>query len=205
VLTHKGGKEISKTKSDRFLLTVFKYYSMTILRKKLFLLGMFFCAQSIRAQEVKNSIKFEPLAAIFRTASVSYERAISDKSSLGLGFLYTNITLYGSKYDGYAITPEYKFYTKGNAIKGVYLAPFARYQDYLIKNETDKGSLKGFGGGILLGRQWIYRSGFTLDLFFGPIYNTATYKPEFGNQVLKDNTLVKGMSVRAGVSIGVSF
>src|SRR6476661_700709 len=124
------------------------------MRKLLFALIIISGSIKAQAQDVNNTVKINPLSALFRIGSVFYERKLSDKTSAQLGVAYTGLKLDDTKFTGIAITPEYRIYPKGKAIEGVYIGPFARYQDYTVKSGDSKGSYSSIGGGVVFGRQW---------------------------------------------------
>nr|WP_276901522.1 DUF3575 domain-containing protein [Pedobacter kyonggii] len=174
--------------------------------KKLFLCAVaamtFFCA---KAQDAQNTIKINPLSALLKTGSVFYERKLNDGVSLQLGVAYTGLKLDDVKFTGVAITPEVRFYLKQKAISGLYAAPFLRYQDYTVTDGTDKGNYNSFGGGALIGRQWVYGSGFVLDIFFGPSYNNGSYKATQGNNEPDIKGGIEGFGLRTGIALGFGF
>lgn len=157
-----------------------------------------------KAQDTKNTIKLNPLSALIKTGSVFYERKLNEGMSAQLGFAYTGIKLDDVQFEGIAITPEVRFYLKQKAISGVYAAPFLRYQNYSVTSGSDKGSYSSIGGGALIGRQWVYGSGFVLDLFFGPAYNSGNYKVKTGNEPdIKGG--IEGFGLRTGIALGFGF
>lgn len=157
-----------------------------------------------KAQDAENTVKINPLSALLRIGSVFYERKLNENSSLQLGVAYTGLKLDDVKFTGLAITPEYRYYFKQKAISGVYTAPFLRYQNYNVKDGTDEGKYTSFGGGILIGRQWVYGSGFVLDLFFGPSYNNGDFKVKSGSEPdIKGG--IDGMGIRTGIALGFGF
>ncbi|MCY7353374.1 MAG: DUF3575 domain-containing protein [Cytophagaceae bacterium] len=88
-----------------------------------------------------------------------------------------------TKYIG---TIEYRFYFAGRAPSGWYIAPFARYlnidisQDYtytpsdgILHKARLNAKFDAYGGGILLGRQWMLGKHVGLDLWLlGPFIGT---------------------------------
>ena len=160
---------------------------------------------SAKAQDAENTIKINPLSALLSTGSIFYERKINDGVSAQLGLAYTGIKLSDVKFTGLAITPEVRFYLKQRAISGLYAAPFLRYQDYTVTDGSDKGKYSSFGGGALIGRQWVYGSGFVLDIFFGPSYNNGTYKATQGNNEPDIKGGIEGFGIRTGITLGFGF
>ncbi len=157
-----------------------------------------------KAQDEKNTIKINPLSALIGVGSVFYERKVDENSSIQLGVAYTGLKLDDVKFNGVAITPEYRFYFKQKAISGVYVAPYLRYQNYNVKSGNDEGSYNSIGGGALIGRQWVYGSGFTLDLFFGPSYNSGDYKVKSGTEP-EFKGGIDGIGIRTGIALGFGF
>jgi hypothetical protein len=157
--------------------------------------------------EQKNILKFNPFSFLLSTGSVFYEHKIDDMSSWQLGLAYVGYADLSSTLSGIAVTPEYRMYFNKDAISGMYIAPFLRYQNFKMTNEMNAtAKYTSFGGGILLGRQWVYRKGFVLDAFAGPIYNAGQLsnisdaaifnKPGFG---------FDGFGIRAGIALGFGF
>jgi len=177
--------------------------------KKILLLSLFclVLSNAWSQTEEKNVIKFNPLSALLGTGSVFYEHKIDDKHSWQLGVAYMGLKLDNIKYSGLAITPEYRIYIKKNALSGVYLGPYLRYQNYTLKTtDTDKGSYTSFGGGVVFGRQWIYGSGLVFDLFAGPAYNSGTTKYTSGTGTTNEPGFgINGMGIRIGMAFGFGF
>jgi hypothetical protein len=114
------------------------------------------------------------------------------------------VKIQDTKFSGIILTPEVRIYPKKNAIDGFYIAPYLRYQNYTLQNGTDKGSLSSMGGGLLFGRQWIFKKGFTMDLFFGGHYGSSNVKVDSGTDIFNTN-LITGFGIRVGFAIGFAF
>lgn len=100
--------------------------------------------------EQKNLIKLNAGALLLKTFSVQYERMLSRKTSLSLGFRATPKSglpfkstiesiidddetwnnVRNLKTGSFAITPEFRYYFGKNELSGFYLAPFLRYSNY---------------------------------------------------------------------------
>ena len=181
--------------------------------KNLLVLTLFVLAfGGVKAQESgrSNAIKLNPLSLIFATGNVSYERAISDNKSVQLGAFYSSFGLGSLKYTGYGVTPEFRLYFAGHreALNGVYVAPFARYQSFSLveKDYADnKTSFTTMGGGATIGWQKMWGSGFVLDLFAGPSYNKAKFKNEGDAEEFNVSGGMTGFGVRTGISLGFGF
>jgi hypothetical protein len=156
--------------------------------------------------EEKNVLKINTLSLIVGTGSIFYERKLSDAMSAQLGTAYLSYGREDSKFTGLILTPEVRFYPKKNAIDGFYLAPYFRYLNFSISNtELDaKASYTNYGGGLAFGRQWITKSGFTMDLFFGGHYGSGSISAESGGEEY-NTKLFEGFRTRFGFAIGFAF
>jgi hypothetical protein len=181
--------------------------------KNLLVLTLFVLAfGGVKAQEAgrSNAIKLNPLSLVFATGNISYERAVSDNKSVQLGAFYSSFGLAGLKYSGFGVTPEFRLYFAGNreALNGVYVAPFARYQSFSLVDKEyseDKTSFTTIGGGATIGWQKMWGSGFVLDLFAGPSYNKATFKNESDAEDFNVKGGFTGFGVRTGITLGFGF
>ena len=156
----------------------------------------------------KNVIKVNSLALILATGSVFYERKISDLTSAQLGVGYFNYKLGNTKFNGLFLTPEFRIYVKKDAIDGFYVSPYLRYQSYNFENkantETSQGKMTTYGGGVAVGRQWIFNKGFVIDFFFGGHYSGSSIETTSGSQPTDLNNL-SGFRIRVGLCLGFAF
>lgn len=165
-----------------------------------------FAAQA--QQSPRNALKINPISALIKTGNISYERAIAKNQSVQLGAFYSGFGIGDFKYDGFGITPEYRYYFggEGKVLNGGYVAPFARYQQFSIgeKNSNAKAKFETIGGGAVMGWAKSWDSGFVLDLFAGPSYNNIRFKT--GQESDFDvKAGIKGFGLRTGISIGFTF
>ena len=159
--------------------------------------------QSAVATE-KNVLKINTLALIIRTGSVFYEREISDLTSAQLGIAYMNYKIDATHLDGIGITPEFRFYIRRNALDGFYMGPYLRYNNFGFDDGSSEGRYKAFGGGVSFGRQWIFKKGFVIDLFFGGHYTSSSVSLTTGSET-PDFTRIEGFNIRTGFSLGFAF
>lgn len=156
-----------------------------------------------------NAIKLNPLSLAFLTGNIAYERAVSSKSSIQLGLFYSGVNFSGLKYSGFGVTPEYRFYFAGakEALNGVYAAPFARYQNFKIEDKSamTETTFTTIGGGAIIGWEKMWNSGFTLDLFAGPSYNSAKFKNDSDGSTYDVKGGFSGLGIRTGLTIGFGF
>lgn len=177
--------------------------------KKVLLVVAFVAAVvAVKAQDgaKQNAIKINPLSLAFATGNVSYERAVGAQSSFQLGGFYSGFKISGLKYSGFGITPEFRYYFAGakEALNGVYVAPFARYQSYQIKDTEFDTEVKfsAIGGGATIGWQKMWSSGFVLDIFAGPAISSGKFKDGDETDLAFG---LDGFGVRTGLTIGFGF
>lgn len=180
--------------------------------KKLFVSAMLIavCFSASAQSEMRtNAIKLNPLSLAFLTGNISYEKAVSKTSSVQLGVFYSGVNFSGLKYSGFGLTPEYRIYFGGGkqALNGVYAAPFVRYQNFTLEDtEIDnKTTFTTIGGGATIGWQKMWNSGFVLNLFAGPSYNSAKFKNESDEEEFDIKGGFTGFGIRTGLTIGFGF
>ena len=175
-------------------------------RSKLFFLALLVAAPLfVQAQE--NVFKINIFSPVVKTLNVQYERAISESGSLQLGFFYTGFSVSETKFSGFGLTPEYRIYLSDTpAPAGVYIAPFVRYQNFNISEEStsSEGTYSSFGGGLIVGKQWIFKERIALDIFIGPSYSAGNVKVTSGSDSF-DVGAFDGFGVRTGICLGIGF
>jgi len=159
---------------------------------------------------LRNVIKINPLSLALATGNVSYERAISENKSVQVGVFYSSFGLSDLKYQGFGITPEFRYYFAGRkeALNGMYVAPFARFQNFSITEKAytvNKASFTAVGGGATIGWQKMWSSGFVLDIFAGPSYSSMTLKAENESEDFDVRGGFTGFSIRTGLTLGFGF
>ena len=109
----------------------------------LFSLLAVFTATSVNAQK-KNAIKVRPLLIVLGYYDLMYERGLNANTSLSLEFAFMNwnltelvkqnytgnSTINSSKISGYTVTPQFRYYFKGESLKGFYVNPFVQYGNW---------------------------------------------------------------------------
>lgn len=110
----------------------------------------------------KHVLKANPITMAFGDFNATWERIVSEKASFTLtGNFITGS--FDSDFYGIAITAGYKYYfTHANkpVPAGFYVRPFAG----ILAGDGEGG----FRLGGQLGYQWVWKSGFVLDLGLGP-------------------------------------
>jgi hypothetical protein len=184
------------------------------MKKALLMSALFAAALSVKTFAQggslhQNAIKLNPLSLIFATGNISYERAVNENQSFQIGGYYSGLSIGGLKYSGFGVTPEYRIYFGGakQALNGVYVGPFVRYQSFKLtdKETTDKTTFTSFGGGAILGWEKSWNSGFVLDLFAGPGYNAGKFKNDSDDNEFDLKAGINGFGVRTGITLGFAF
>ncbi|RSK37378.1 DUF3575 domain-containing protein [Hymenobacter metallilatus] len=187
-----------------------------------------------RVQAQSNVLKLDIFQPIVNTAALSYEHKLTESSSFQLGISLTanyredgydfGSSYEGRKTSGFGIIPEYRFYLseKHPAMEGFYVAPFLRYQhlnqsgqyssyDPITNTVTYRNadaSLNAFGGGVVVGRHWIFKQRFSLDALLGPSYMVSGVTSNDPN-VDKDSFLGfyegNNYGIRGAVTFGIAF
>lgn len=158
------------------------------------------------SQEVKNVVKINPLGAIFGSANLAYERAVTEKSSIVIAPSFGFLSSAGFKYTTYGLGAEYRFYFSKEkaAPAGFYGAPGVGYSFGQAKSTesdgTEKTSVSGVNVKGIVGYQWIWNSGFSLDLNGGIQYvNFKFSDSDFSG------TPLSGILPTLGFSLGYAF
>ncbi|WP_345166770.1 DUF3575 domain-containing protein [Nibribacter koreensis] len=176
--------------------------------KKLFLMALV-CALAITAKPVQAQntlIKANLLTPLFQTGSFYVEQVIKEDKSVQLGVFFTQI----ADVSGYGITPEYRVYLSDTpAPDGFYVAPFLSFMKFTIEDKDPdygyKGKSTNFGGGLIAGRQWIFKEKVSFDIFIGPEYTNGNITVERGTEEQIDDAGYNGWLPRGGIALGLRF
>jgi hypothetical protein len=153
-----------------------------------------------------NVVKVNPLGFVFGSANVAYEKALTPKTSFVIAPSFGAFKLGGFKYSSYGLGAEYRFYLSKTsaAPEGFYAAPGVGFTAGRVKEDESNSKVKftSFGGKAVIGNQWIFKSGFTLDLNGGVQFNSFSYKDNNGDFV---GLKASGVFPALGFSIGYAF
>jgi len=186
------------------------------------------CVPILLAQKTKSSaVKINMLTPVFRTASLFMERKIGRTTSAQLGIGMTNYKVGDNEINlnGYALTPEFRFYLSGrDALDGLYVAPFYRRLSYDLTMNYDNsladsviignGKFTSNGIGLEIGGQKILRNFLSLEVFLGTSYNLSafTLSPDSKGRYFDKVTrkfmqlgFLKTFGVRMGITVGIVF
>jgi len=150
--------------------------------KKIILLTTFIIGMSVSCfaqdeaeENLPNIIKLNPISLAFGNINLIYQRALGKSSAVQIGGNYWYRFL-GTEVTGFGIRGGYQFFVTGRtktAPEGFYVGPHLSYNS-LKEKETDvQNSVNTFGVGLMLGYQWVWKSGLSLDLGIGPMYTFA--------------------------------
>lgn len=155
-----------------------------------------------------NFVKVNLFSPLVRSGSFFYERVLNDDMSGQLGFFFTKVVADDTKFSGFGITPEFRYYlSESSAPKGIFLAPYIRYQSFKLSVEGSaaKGNLSIFGGGLLAGAQTLLKDVITIEAFLGPAYEFGNMDVEAGSEDDFEIAIFDGFSVRGGITVGIGF
>lgn len=164
-----------------------------------------------QAQVKSNAIKTNGLGIAIGLPNLAYERALNDKSSIQAAIAFASYSFVDSKFTGFGVTPEYRFYPASSkeAIEGFYFGPVLNYFNFKVKNETAnaEASLSVFGGGAKFGWNWLLGSqdAFCIDLGLGFTYLSANTDVKTGNENDLNVDRVSGVLPLLGLSLGYAF
>lgn len=125
-----------------------------------------------------------------------------------LGFFFTAVKAGETKFNGFGITPEYRYYLSESAApKGIFLALYFRYQSFKLKVEDDiaEGKLSVAGGGLLVGAQTLLKEIITIEAFLGPAYGFGSLDVTSGSEEDFEIGTFDGFGVRGGITVGIGF
>ncbi len=154
--------------------------------KKIVFIFSIFLALSAYSQN--SAIKANPLGLAVGVLNASYEFGISDSNTISANFSYYDV----SGVSGLGIGGEYRFYFGDEILKGWHAEPSANA--FFLKDTLDTKATV-FSLGATGGYQWVFGSGFLVDVFGG-------YNYFFGGDTLAG--LDTGVPV-LGASIGYAW
>lgn len=167
--------------------------------KKL-ILSLAFVALAFGLNAQGNVIKTNPLGLAFGNFNATYERVLGTTSSVLIRGQYMYKIL-GEEVNLMGFGLGYRYYFT-NAKKpvpgGFYICPQAQFAFGSVTDDNgDKYSANSMGFGAEIGYQWVWESGFVLDLGIGPMYTNVS-----GDG---DSEGVKGILPSATLAIGYAF
>jgi len=162
-------------------------------------LSMSCFAQDDAEENLPNIIKLNPISMAFGNINLIYQRAIGKSSAIQIGGNYWYRFL-GTEVSGFGIRGGYQFFVTGRtktAPEGFYVGPHLSFNSLKERSTDVPTSATTYGVGLMLGYQWVWKSGLSLDLGVGPMY---TFAQEDGT----DNTF-EGFLPNIMIGIGYNF
>ncbi len=157
-----------------------------------------------------QAIKLNPFALLGGRDLVSAEFAMGERNSLQVGLGYGGFKFGELRYTSYGGGLQYRFYFQ-EQMNGWYAAPGAGYgggevkvTDAFSDDETSL-SFNSFGGEVRIGRQWLFDSGFLIDINAGAGY--GSFKYQFSDESEEDlyKDVLSGGGVRFAGSVGIGY
>ncbi len=143
-----------------------------------------------------NAIKLNPLSLLGGTDLLSIEHAMNDNNTVGVGVGYGSFGIGDFKYTQVGAEGSFRHYPR-EALKGLYLGGLVGFTSGKVIEEKYT-SLKA---GIKIGNQWVFDSGFVIDLGGGINYRTFNY----ASDVTDDGYKTNGIGPSFNFSIGYAF
>ena len=167
--------------------------------KKL-ILSLFFVALVFSMSAQSNVVKTNPLGMAFGDFNATYERVLGTSSSVLIKGQYM-YKLLGTDVSLAGFGLGYRYYiTHANkpVPGGFYINPQVAFSFGSVTDDDDyKYDAKSVGFGAEIGYQWVWTSGFVLDLGIGPMYSKVT-----GGD---DDDGFNGIMPSATLAIGYAF
>lgn len=167
------------------------------MRKYLFalILGIGFIFSANAQNQV---VKTNPLGLAFGNLNATYERVLSESSSLNISASYF-YGFAGIDVNSIGVGAGWRYFfthKKKPVPAGFYVQPQVALSFGSVTDDfDDEFNYSTFGVGAEIGYQWVWDSGFVLDLGIGPMYTTYTGDgaDEFdANGILPSATLAIG-------------
>ena len=179
------------------------------MRKLLLLCFLVLSSIKVLAQRstepVKNSVKANPLGLLFGSPDLlSYERAISDHSTLLLGLGYSSLSVEDLSYKAKGINLQYRYYFK-EAIKDWYVLGSVASTSGKLSSSSESIEYSNILIGSKAGYQWVWESGFSLDLGGGFNYVIYDYDLTGVTSLSESSIKANGVVLSLGFGLGYSW
>ncbi|WP_158980842.1 MULTISPECIES: DUF3575 domain-containing protein [unclassified Flavobacterium] len=160
------------------------------------------------ANAQENVIKVNPLSVLGGTDLVSYELKLGEKTSFLVGAGIGGFKIGDAKYSNLGGEVQYRYYFN-EALKGFYAGGQAGYSSGKVElgnsnssTTTEETKFGSFKVGAKGGYQWIWDSGFSLDLNLGVAYNNFNYKDSNSST---SSLKASGVLPNFGFGLGYAF
>ena len=195
---------------------------------KKFLLPAMLTIGCASAHAQNYALKVNTASLLAQTGSVFFEYSLSAKKSLNFGLFVTRYskssTLVGimqkTNVTGFGLTGEYRFYPANNALKGFFVGPYLRFQNYqftktdqfpyygsngtiTVGTVVDEAKLTTIGGGMVLGWKGMIGKQICFEPFLGLGYAIGEVDNlDDNNGTLTVTGGIRGLELRPGINIG---
>jgi hypothetical protein len=149
--------------------------------------------------------------------AVAWEFKVANKQSVQIELLPIFLKNNYDKTNGIGVALSYRKYLSKNreGLQGIYFSPMVKVSSlsesygYASSNNTVYKT-NHFNAAILFGRQWVYKSGFSLDINGGIGYyrfndNDRYYYYPYPNTTPAVNNLNYGLSPNLNIKVGYAF
>lgn len=155
------------------------------------------------------ALTINPLSLILTRVGVNFEYMFAKHHGLGLNPFFQSISVgdepIKTSYTNFGAELGYRFYTGSRGANGFFVGPFATFISSTAKASTAttsaESSISIYGGGVDIGGQHVFRSGFTIGAGGGLMYVTASESNTTESSVFK----VSGVLPRFLFTLGWSF
>lgn len=126
------------------------------------------------AQEFRHVIKVSPIGMLFGQFSGTYEKVVAENSSFLINANYLDRDFLGVNTKSFGGAISYRYYLQNEKLApiGLYISPGFSYSNYSIGQDVIDAS--SFAMSAVGGHQWVWNSGFSLDLNIGFQYAVST-------------------------------
>lgn len=117
------------------------------------------------------NVRINPLGLLLGVLSGDVDFSISRKFTVGPSLSYYSASLLGTKLTGFGIGARGNYYLSGDAMTDSFiLGPNVGMSLFSISSGTASASTVGFYMGGIAGYQWVWQSGFNINLGLGANY-----------------------------------
>ena len=179
--------------------------------------------QASIAPSYRNIIKIDPIRFFSSTFQLSYERLVDKDKSLNFsaGLIYKDTE--SESVNGFRGEFQFRYFILEreiyNPARKIYFAPFIfdQYVDVINRNYYNSSGMQeqysyktnAFGGGIVMGVNWVFSKRFVIDAFLGGGVRTSNMDKNNNVYYTNNNGIMdygyKGIFPRVGLDLGFTF
>ncbi len=179
--------------------------------------------QASIAPSYRNIIKIDPIRFFSSTFQLSYERLVDKDKSLNFsaGLIYKDTE--SESVNGFRGEFQFRYFILEreiyNPTRKIYFAPFIfdQYVDVINRNYYNSNGIQeqysyktnAFGGGIVMGVNWVFSKRFVIDAFLGGGVRSSNMDKNYSAYYTNNNGIMdygyKGIFPRVGLDLGFTF